>query len=51
MKRFLLLFTLLTATTYAQLSSYTYKQELKGVKGNAWHKLILPDNVFAQFLC
>ena len=49
MKRFLLLFTLLTATTYAQLSSYTYKQELKGVKGNAWHKLILPDHTFAQF--
>ena len=49
MKRFLLLFTLLTTTTYAQLSSYTYKQELKGVKGNTWHKLILPDHIFAQF--
>ena len=49
MKRFLLLFTLLTTTTYAQLSSYTYKQELKGVKGNTWHKLILPDHTFAQF--
>ncbi|GJH40249.1 hypothetical protein RCZ04_07990 [Capnocytophaga sp. HP1101] len=49
MKRFLLLFTLLTTTTYAQLSSYTYKQELKGVKGNTWHKLTLPDETFAQF--
>ena len=37
MKRFLLLFTLLTTTTYPQLASYTYKQELKGVKGNTWH--------------
>jgi len=38
---------LFCATTFGQLSSYEYKQELKGVS-NEWHTVTLPYQVFSN---
>lgn len=48
MKKILFIIILIAHSSYAQLHTYYYKQQLQGVNPNAWHKLTLPENIFGQ---
>ena len=48
MKKILFIIILIAHSSYAQLHTYYYKQQLQGVNPNAWHKITLPENIFGQ---
>ena len=41
------LFILLFTASFGQISSYTYKRELSGIK-DSWHKVVLPTEIFEK---